>query len=409
MTFDAKGGTVNGYDKQLVKEQYKIPEFSGYVPTREGGYIFDGWYTNQNFETKVTRSTEVQITENQTLYAKWRPNTYQANLYANGGSVSPTSIIVTYDSPYGTLPTPTRTGYTFNGWFTQSSGGDRVESTTVVKTASTHSLCAQWDANTYTVNFNANGGSVGTPSKTVTYDSTYGELPTPTRENHTFTGWFTAASGGTQVTSATTVKTTANHTIYAQWSANTYTVTWKNHDGSVLETDTGVTYGTAPAYNGATPQKAEDENFTYTFNGWSPTLEAVTGDAEYTAQFTAVSKRVEPTYTVTIPATVTEGESFTISASGVVLNTDEKLTVTLQSDFKLKNEQGAELGFKINDGAILNNTQLISVTGNGDKNTPLSFTTDNLVVEIAEEAKYSGAYTGTITFIIAVNTAEQTQ
>ncbi|MEE0946371.1 MAG: hypothetical protein U0M42_06070 [Acutalibacteraceae bacterium] len=186
----------------------------------------------------------------------------------------------------------------------------------------------------------------------------------------------------------------------------TYTVTWKNHDGSVLETDTGVVHGTAPAYNGATPGQPEDENFTYTFNGWSPALEAVTGDAEYTAQFTAVSKRVDPTYTVTIPATVNEGESFAISASGVVLNTNEKLTVTLQSDFKFRNEQGAELGFKINDGAIVNNAQLISVMGNGDKNNPLSLTTENLVVEIAEEAKYSGTYQGTITFTIAVNTAE---
>ena len=221
VNFNANGGSVGTPSKTVTYDSTygDLPE-----PTKIG-YIFDGWYTNQNFETKVTRITEVQITENQTLYAKWRPNTYQANLYANGGSVSPTSIIVTYDSPYGTLPTPTRTGYTFNGWFTQSSGGDRVESTTVVKTASTHSLCAQWDANTYTVNFNANGGSVGTPSKTVTYDSTYGELPTPTRENHTFAGWFTAAEGGTQITSTTAVKITESQTLYARWNINTYTVT----------------------------------------------------------------------------------------------------------------------------------------------------------------------------------------
>ena len=231
-------------------------------------------------------------------------------------------------------------------------------------------------------------------------------LPTPTKAGHTFNGWYTDATGGTKVGVAGASYTPeANTTLYAQWTANTYTVTWKNHDGTVLETDTGVTYGTAPAYNGATPQKAEDENFTYTFNGWSPALEAVTGDAEYTAQFTAVSKRVDPTYTVTIPAAVTEGESFTVSATGVVLNTDQTLTVTLQSDFTLTNEQGAELGFTINDGAIVNNTQLISVTGNGDKNNPLSFTTENLVVEIAEEAKYSGTYTGTVTFTIAVNPA----
>ena len=186
----------------------------------------------------------------------------------------------------------------------------------------------------------------------------------------------------------------------------TYTVTWKNHDGSVLETDTGVVHGTTPTYNGATPQKAEDENFTYTFNGWSPALEAVTGDVEYTAQFTAVSKRVDPTYTVTIPAAVTEGESFKVSATGVVLNTDQTLTVTLQSDFTLTNEQGAELGFTINDGAIVNNTQLISVTGNGDKNTPLAKDSEALRVQAAEEAKYSGTYTGTLTFTMAVNTAE---
>ena len=189
----------------------------------------------------------------------------------------------------------------------------------------------------------------------------------------------------------------------------TYTVTWKNYDGSVLETDTGVAYNSTPSYNGTTPVRAEDESFTYTFNGWSPALEAVTGDVEYTAQFTAVSKRVDPTYTVTIPAAVTEGESFKVSATGVVLNTDQTLTVTLQSDFKFKNEQGAELGFKINDGAIVNNTQLISVTGNGDKNTPLAKDSEALRIQVAEEAKYSGAYTGTITFIIAVNTAEQTQ
>ena len=185
----------------------------------------------------------------------------------------------------------------------------------------------------------------------------------------------------------------------------TYTVTWKNHDGTVLETDTGVVHGTTPTYNGATPQKAEDENFTYTFDGWSPALEAVTGDAEYTAQFTAVSKRVDPAYTVTIPAAVTEGESFKVSATGVVLNTDQTLTVTLQSDFKLRNEQNIELAFEINGGDIGNDAVVLSITGNGDKNNPLAKDSDPLTAEVTEEVRYSGTYTGSITFTIAVNTA----
>jgi hypothetical protein len=185
----------------------------------------------------------------------------------------------------------------------------------------------------------------------------------------------------------------------------TYTVTWKNYDGSVLKTDTGVVHGTTPTYNGATPQKPEDENFTYTFNGWSPALEAVTGDAEYTAQFTAVSKRVDPAYTVTIPAAVTEGESFQVSATGVVLNKDQTLTVTLQSDFKLKNEQNAELDFTINGGTVGNDAVVLSITGNGDKNNPLAKDSEALLIQAAEDPQYAGIYTGTITFTIAVDTA----
>lgn len=189
----------------------------------------------------------------------------------------------------------------------------------------------------------------------------------------------------------------------------TYTVTWKNYDGSVLETDTGVVHGTTPTYNGATPQKAEDENFTYTFNGWSPAVSAVTGDAEYTAQFTAVSKRVDPAYTITIPATVNESESFKVSATGVVLNTDQTLTVTLQSDFKLRNEQNIELAFEINGGDIGNNAVVLSVTGNADKNNPLSRNSAPLTIEVAEQPKYAGIYAGTITFTIAVETAEDAE
>lgn len=69
----------------------------------------------------------------------------------------------------------------------------------------------------FTVTFNPGAGTVDTPSKTVSYDSTYGDLPTPVRSGYEFLGWYTATSGGTQVTEEDTVSITANQILYAQW------------------------------------------------------------------------------------------------------------------------------------------------------------------------------------------------
>lgn len=94
---------------------------------------------------------------------------------------------------------------------------------------------------TYTVYFDANGGSVSTDSKTVTYDSTYGTLPTPTRSGYTFDGWYTSASGGTKITSSTTVSLTANQTLYAHWTEPVITM-----DSAFVDVSDGTAAITIP-------------------------------------------------------------------------------------------------------------------------------------------------------------------
>jgi len=144
---------------------------------------------------------------------------------AGGGSVDNDSITVKAGGVYGGLPTPTRDGYTFDGWYTAASGGTRIVPDTTVVQTEDHTLYAHWTADLpeqYTVTFNAGGGSVSPTSQTVTLGEPYGDLPTPTRDGYTFDGWYTDASIGSRVTESTTVSRDWDHSLYAHW---TYTVT----------------------------------------------------------------------------------------------------------------------------------------------------------------------------------------
>lgn len=113
---------------------------------------------------------------------------------------------------------PTRTGYTFKNWNTSANGSGKSYAPGATYSDNANlTLYAQWTPNTYKVTFNANGGVVSSSNKNITYNSTYGELPTPTRNEYKFKGWFTSSTGGTQVTKSTTVTATSDLTLYAQW------------------------------------------------------------------------------------------------------------------------------------------------------------------------------------------------
>ena len=147
--------------------------------------------------------------------------TYQGN--GNTGGTAPVDGF----SPYAPGDTVTilgagdlvRTNFTFSGWNTEpdGSGSDYAVSNTF--SIDNHlTLYAQWQGTSVTVNFDANGGATPSlTSKTVNLGEPYGTLSTTSRAGYTFLGWFPAASGGYEVTSATQVTNSATHTLYAQW------------------------------------------------------------------------------------------------------------------------------------------------------------------------------------------------
>lgn len=173
---------------------------------------------------------------------------YTVNFDPNGGVVSKASIPVTYGEAYGTLPTPTRTGYSFSGWYTAKTGGTKIVSSTMVGSSAGSTLYAHWKANQYTVTFDPNGGTVSTTSKTVTYGETYASLrvlPEPTYPGHTFDGWYTTKTDGTRVTEDTVVTATKDHTLYARW----HLTPAKEPTGIYLTTDQTILYGKKPWFS----------------------------------------------------------------------------------------------------------------------------------------------------------------
>lgn len=272
VTWNANGGTVSpaSVSKTHGSTLGTLPTPTRAV-TAEYSYTFAGWFTAASGGTQISSTTTV--TGNVTYYAHWTATkrSYTATFNGNGGSTpSPSSITKEYNTALGTLPTCSRTGYTFLGWYTASSGGTKISTTTVVTKDITY--YAQWSINSYTLTFNPNGGTVTPTSKDLEYNSAYGTLPTPTRASdaqytYTFAGWYTAATGGTQVT-ATTKMAAKDTTVYAHWTSNTrsYTVSYQTTYGTLNRTSQSVAYNSKGSCTLTMPDNTAE--FTYTFVGW---------------------------------------------------------------------------------------------------------------------------------------------
>ena len=190
----------------------------------------------------------------------------------------------TVDVKYGQTPecpvTPTKengvNSYAFTGW--NKSIVPVVGEETYTATFSSTPTVRQFD-----ITFDLDNGSPVTIVP-ITYGTTpewTGETPTKpatAQYTYTFAGWY-----------PTLAPVTGNETYTAQYtqSLNSYTVTFKNYDGTVLDSKKWQ-YGTTPSYSGTTPEKPFDEANAkfYTFSGWSPAIGTVTGEATYTAQYT---------------------------------------------------------------------------------------------------------------------------
>jgi len=261
--FDAQAGTI-------LQESHKDLEYGmlyGDLPAVERtGYSFGGWYTEPEGKGQhIDASSPLVSLDEHTLYAKWIAPVTVNFVVADGGTLSFTQKSVLVGQKYGELPEGTKEGHALSGWWLSSNHqGTQISSNSLVETANNHTLYAKWSPFFYAVKFNPEGGSVSTTSTTVTYGTKYGNLPVPTRDGHTFDGWWTTpSSGGTRITPDTIFLTAGMQELYARWTPQQYKINFEAGDYNTLsENDRyithGNTYGTLPTATRAG----------YLFQGW---------------------------------------------------------------------------------------------------------------------------------------------
>jgi len=162
----------------------------------KSGYVFDYWLADTGpyvFHSPVgSKLIVTRKFQEITLTAHWKGLPYKVYFNSEGGTgVIPSYTDVVMGTPYGTLQTPQRDGYTFKGWFTETLGrGTQITSESLVNTPNNHTLYAQWEK-IVKITFDSNGGATPElPSKTVPLGSPYGELPLSYRQGYIFDGWW---------------------------------------------------------------------------------------------------------------------------------------------------------------------------------------------------------------------------
>ncbi len=219
------GGTnsKNNVTKYTVEDKIEL-----HAPSKVG-YTFIGWFTDAEFTSSVVTELKVGTSGKITLYAHYSVNQYTISFESNGGT-SVSAITQNYATNATAPEAPSKNGYTFAGWYSNSSLTSKYTFSTMP--AENITLYAKWNLETYNIIYNLNGGTnnSGNP-KTYTITSAKITLKAPTKNGYSFAGWYTDAD----CTEAITEIASGSYGVvelFAKWTATEYIITYVTPDGA---------------------------------------------------------------------------------------------------------------------------------------------------------------------------------
>ena len=253
-----------------------------------------------------------------------------------------------------TLTATPAEGYTFSQWSDGNTDNPRT-----VNVTESGTYTASWEPS-YSINYNTDGGELSgdyVQSYTASISVTLPTSAQITKRGHNFVGW--KDENENVITSWNAGDKTGTVTLTAQWEPIMYEIKFVNYNGDVLQ-KSNVAYGETPEYNGETPTKTADAQYTYTFSGWSPAIATVTGAATYTAQFSSTTRQ----YTITFGVATAGTGSVTAKVSGTAISSGA--SVNYGSDVVLTAVAGSGYTFSHWNDGNTSNPRTVNVTGIGN-------------------------------------------
>lgn len=271
-TYNANGGSGSRDDSYGTGTTFNLAASTGFT---RPGYSFSSWNTaaNGSGDDSAAGAAFTMPPGNTILYAQWTADEQTLFYDDQGGSGGPADdTALTGDPITVSLTQPTRVGYAFAGWNRTSAGTGAwvAGGATFAMPPNDDTLYAQWNAKTYRLVYEPNGGTGAPAATSVAYNTTatVASDDTPVRNGWAFTGWNTKAngSGTAQASGSTFTMPAAPVTLYAQWSAQPQTLVYDANGGTGAPADQTANTDDTLIISGTIPNRP-----TYAFVGWSTT------------------------------------------------------------------------------------------------------------------------------------------